>query len=267
MRRCSSCLSLGANRSEVASPRRGLGEAGGLYRTSLDDEAEQYRVRVDGFTHIRQGTRVVYTMTVSRGNAHWPIRRRFRQVVLLHSRLLATLGRKSELPPLPPRVTVLSIFSPHGELFLGRRAQMLQEYFDSLLSVVNLEDSDALYTFLCSVDIDSMGYEQLLRLGEELGQATSQLPVPTSKIRDLAVGCPPSLSSAGLGECCVICREPMVEGEDIRVLVCGHKYHFDCISQWLHVNNTCCVCQSMAVATRSFGSSAPRASAGTAITA
>jgi hypothetical protein len=49
---------------------------------------------------------------------------------------------------------------------------------------------------------------------------------------------------------CVICQENMNvndENADIRILPCGHQFHFDCIAGWLKHRNTCCICNGAAV--------------------
>ncbi|KAL2896982.1 hypothetical protein RDABS01_038766 [Bienertia sinuspersici] len=42
---------------------------------------------------------------------------------------------------------------------------------------------------------------------------------------------------------CSICKEDFVVNEEIRKLGCNHLYHFDCITPWLQINNTCPVCR------------------------
>jgi len=46
---------------------------------------------------------------------------------------------------------------------------------------------------------------------------------------------------------CYICLEKL--DKNIAILNCGHKYHFDCISSWIHKKNTwrrvCTVCQDI----------------------
>ena len=32
---------------------------------------------------------------------------------------------------------------------------------------------------------------------------------------------------------CIICLEDMKVGEKIRILECGHLYHYDCINAWI----------------------------------
>ncbi|CAK9038872.1 Hypothetical protein SCF082_LOCUS22808, partial [Durusdinium trenchii] len=92
------------------------------------EEVPEYSVQVDGFEPARRGRHVIYSLTIRRGDAHWPIRRRFRQdrVAKLHEQLLLGFGRssmKSGLPRLPPKVTCRSLFfGQQDQRFLQMRA-------------------------------------------------------------------------------------------------------------------------------------------------
>ncbi|KMZ56389.1 hypothetical protein ZOSMA_96G00650 [Zostera marina] len=46
---------------------------------------------------------------------------------------------------------------------------------------------------------------------------------------------------------CSICQEQILQNETIVVLDCGHDYHFDCIKQWLLIQNKCPNCRAMAI--------------------
>ncbi|CAJ1434132.1 unnamed protein product [Effrenium voratum] len=87
--RCSRCL------ERCVSPCRHQGgserEAAGAFPE--EEEVPEYSVQVDGFEPARRGRHVIYTLIIRRGTAHWPIRRRFRQVVKLHEQLLQSFGR------------------------------------------------------------------------------------------------------------------------------------------------------------------------------
>ena len=32
---------------------------------------------------------------------------------------------------------------------------------------------------------------------------------------------------------CIICLEPMIINDRVRILRCGHMYHYDCINKWI----------------------------------
>jgi hypothetical protein len=32
---------------------------------------------------------------------------------------------------------------------------------------------------------------------------------------------------------CIICLEPMLVGDKVRILDCGHMYHYNCINKWI----------------------------------
>eukprot|EP00928_Gymnodinium_smaydae_P007795 TRINITY_DN12793_c0_g3_i1.p1 TRINITY_DN12793_c0_g3~~TRINITY_DN12793_c0_g3_i1.p1 ORF type:complete len:315 (+),score=39.66 TRINITY_DN12793_c0_g3_i1:70-1014(+) len=249
---------------------------------SLLDEESPYHVRVDGFQRARGRGRnrpIVYTMTVTHGNARWPIRRRFRQVAVLHDRLVQGLGRgamRDGLPRPPPRVTFRSlVLGSQSREFLRVRSAELQAYLDRLLLYIPFVDQcEALREFLCTIDMTDMSYDRLLELEEALGNAsTVTVGLDEKAIEALpsrpAQPPPPSRGAPGAdagvtsddpGKC-VICQEVLdppwqqdlvgakgeagsVEQSDIRVLPCGHEYHFHCIARWLAQSNVCCVCQS-----------------------
>mmetsp|Transcript_26493 Transcript_26493/g.81539 ORF Transcript_26493/g.81539 Transcript_26493/m.81539 type:complete len:264 (-) Transcript_26493:82-873(-) len=224
---------------------------------SGEDEEEmlEYRVRVDGFEFARRTRHVIYSITVFRGDAHWPIRRRFRQVATLHNQLLQGLGRsaiKDGLPRLPPRVTCRSVWhGPHDERFLSARAARLQRYFEALLRYIPYVDHcEALHEFLCSVDVSLMSYDALYDLGQAIGRAGGNAPavdpaaiaaLPRRSAEAEAAGAVPVPCR------CVICQDALEADEDVRVLPCGHEYHYGCIAKWILQSNTCCVCQGLAV--------------------
>jgi len=231
----------------------GLGEGTAGSRESLVEEGG-YFIRVDGFEVGRRSRHVVYTLTVMHGAARWPIRRRYRQVAALHAQLVQGLGRsavKDGLPSPPPKITCRSLWhGPHDERFLATRATRLQNYFNELLRYIPYVDQcEALHEFLCSVDVNAMSYDALLDLEQAIGRAPTGPGVDPSAIaalprRSIAKD---AGSLVGAISMCVICQESLEAEEDVRVLPCGHVYHFNCIAQWIPQSNTCCVCQSVAV--------------------
>uniref|UniRef100_A0A7S1AV77 RING-type E3 ubiquitin transferase n=1 Tax=Noctiluca scintillans TaxID=2966 RepID=A0A7S1AV77_NOCSC len=213
-----------------------------------------YRLHVEGFELRPHRRFAIFTMAVEHGGVRWPISRRFRQVSALHRSLLRSLGQSSMgkgLPALPPRVTCLSVC--RGQLddrFLQARVCELQTYFDDLLRYIpNVEQSEALYEFLCCIDVSAMSYDTLLDLEQAVGSVGEKNLPSDSQIAALPAWSSTSPSWRGVfkTDCCVVCQEYMLEHEDTRVLPCGHRYHFQCISRWLQESNSCCVCQSVAV--------------------
>ncbi|XP_046841239.1 E3 ubiquitin-protein ligase ZNRF3-like [Xenia sp. Carnegie-2017] len=49
-------------------------------------------------------------------------------------------------------------------------------------------------------------------------------------------------STLNIGAFCVICLEEFKEGEDVRVVSCGHEFHLKCVDPWLLTNYTCPLC-------------------------
>lgn len=43
---------------------------------------------------------------------------------------------------------------------------------------------------------------------------------------------------------CRICLEQFVNGEELRLLPCFHKYHKDCVDHWLKMSSKCPICKS-----------------------
>jgi len=231
-----------------------------------EEALNTYTLTVDGFEIARRGRFVVYRMTVSNGQAQWPIRRRFRQVHDLHTSLLEGLGRSAimdGLPRPPCRLHWRSMVQgPTSRAFLTARVYALQQYFNALLRFIPYVDQcEALYEFLCSLDLHNMTYDALLDLEEAMGRVgDNQPPVDARAIAELPKRVSESsfsffsptlvTSRSGLMEDvrCVVCQERLEDDQDIRVLPCNHEYHFECIAKWLTHSNSCCICQRVAVA-------------------
>ncbi|KAF3442855.1 hypothetical protein FNV43_RR16773 [Rhamnella rubrinervis] len=93
------------------------------------------------------------------------------------------------------------------------------------------------------LDIDNMSYEELLALGERIGN------VNTGLSEDLIAKCLTETiycSSDQIQEegSCVICLEEYNNMDDVGALkTCGHDYHVNCIKKWLSMKNSCPICK------------------------
>ena len=41
---------------------------------------------------------------------------------------------------------------------------------------------------------------------------------------------------------CIICLDDMKIGDNIKILKCGHIYHYKCINEWFNVKKECPIC-------------------------
>ncbi|XP_057984161.1 probable E3 ubiquitin-protein ligase ZFP1 isoform X2 [Malania oleifera] len=97
------------------------------------------------------------------------------------------------------------------------------------------------------LDIDNMSYEELLALGERIGNVSTGLSEDLiSKCLTETIYC----SSDQIQEegTCVICLEEYKNMDDVGALkICGHDYHVGCIKQWLSMKNSCPICKATAL--------------------
>lgn len=98
------------------------------------------------------------------------------------------------------------------------------------------------------LDIDEMGYEELLALGERIGHVSTGLSEDLiSKSLRETIYC--SSDQNQDEETCAICLEEYKNMDDIGMMkTCGHDYHVACIKQWLTMKNTCPICKATALA-------------------
>ncbi|KAL5752989.1 hypothetical protein ACOSP7_023167 [Xanthoceras sorbifolium] len=99
-----------------------------------------------------------------------------------------------------------------------------------------------------AIDVDSLSYEELLELEEEIGPVTTRLSSNSILIHLKQRKYQLEASTPAEGDLCCVCQEEYVAGDNIGKLDCGHEYHADCISQWLVLNNTCPVCKARGLA-------------------
>ncbi|KAG8055927.1 hypothetical protein GUJ93_ZPchr0001g30682 [Zizania palustris] len=122
--------------------------------------------------------------------------------------------------------------------------------FSSLYEVSNVVDEHR----DMRLDIDSMTYEELLALEEQIGDVNTGLG-NSHIVEKLKTGlyvpgssCVSNKSSESSleNDACIICQEEYRVKECIGTLDCGHMYHEDCIKQWLMVKNLCPICKTTA---------------------
>ncbi|KAA8526794.1 hypothetical protein F0562_008977 [Nyssa sinensis] len=109
------------------------------------------------------------------------------------------------------------------------------------------------------LDIDHMSYEELLALGERIGNVgTGLLEETITSHLKTRTNVSSTTTFVNLDEAayvdqetdfCVICQIDYKNQEKIGILDCGHEYHVDCIKKWLLVKNACPICKSMALTT------------------
>ena len=85
------------------------------------------------------------------------------------------------------------------------------------------------------------------KLADELRQtlcSTSPPPTPCDGERIVAT----TTGRVSIDAACSVCLECFADGESLIVLPdCKHKFHADCLSDWLEQNNSCPVCREVAV--------------------
>lgn len=104
------------------------------------------------------------------------------------------------------------------------------------------------------LDIDNMSYEQLLALEERMGTVSTALTEEALSecIKKSFYQSSPSDDAAESSNedkddndiKCSICQEEYVVADEVGSLKCEHKYHVDCIQQWLRLKNWCPICKA-----------------------
>ncbi|WOG88046.1 hypothetical protein DCAR_0207279 [Daucus carota subsp. sativus] len=93
------------------------------------------------------------------------------------------------------------------------------------------------------LDVDNMTYEELLALGERIGNVSTGLSEDTvfKRITE-KVYC---LGDQNYDEQCTICLdEYKIDVDTIgKLKSCGHEYHVDCIKKWLGLKKFCPICK------------------------
>ncbi|KAL4161906.1 hypothetical protein PRNP1_002456 [Phytophthora ramorum] len=118
-----------------------------------------------------------------------------------------------------------------------------QQEYNQRSSLSTSSALSGLIEYQRNVDPDNMTYEELLRLGEEVGD------VKKERWRRMAVQVLSSLPthrwtrdhSEDLS--CIICQYNFVPNDRAMTLPCAHVFHEDCVGGWIHENNNCPLCK------------------------
>ncbi|XP_019414037.1 PREDICTED: probable E3 ubiquitin-protein ligase RHG1A [Lupinus angustifolius] len=103
------------------------------------------------------------------------------------------------------------------------------------------------------LDIDEMSYEELLALGERIGNVstglseemiTAQMKTKTYSVPATVINLEEVASEEPETASCIICMDEYQNQEKIGILQCGHECHADCLRKWLLVKNVCPICKS-----------------------
>ena len=85
-------------------------------------------------------------------------------------------------------------------------------------------------------------YEDLLRLQDEVGFV--QRGLTPHQISVLPTETFDKASAVEEEASCAICLERYVEGDTLRILPCGERFHRECIDRWLAQSATCPLCRT-----------------------
>merc|ERR1712146_406614 len=90
-------------------------------------------------------------------------------------------------------------------------------------------------------------YDQLLDLGERLGNVAQERWRVEG--REAVQAIPVIEFKAGGAETrtkdtkCLVCQYDFEDGEELKLLPCGHAFHKECIDGWLESHKTCVTCK------------------------
>ena len=86
---------------------------------------------------------------------------------------------------------------------------------------------------------DSIGmtYEQMVALDEGIDTPLPQDVVDSFPVKRYEGGGKPENAQ------CAICMEPIIKGDELRLISCGHEFHRSCVDRWFHQRSTCPFCR------------------------
>ncbi|CAK9167127.1 unnamed protein product [Ilex paraguariensis] len=176
---------------------------------------------------------------------------------LLTPGLFMTRFERHNAPPIPreqrnidvARRGAMLVFEIRRVLDLLRRSDPVQDEFYREPEEEG-EDDDEEDDVLEDMhfDVDDMSYEQLLALGNQIGNVSCGVNKDT--IFTHLKRCRYQSGTAGpqvdRPRCC-ICLDGYINGQGVGNLDCGHDFHFHCIRDWLLEKNCCPLCKRTAL--------------------
>ncbi|OAY54816.1 probable E3 ubiquitin-protein ligase ZFP1 [Manihot esculenta] len=169
--------------------------------------------------------------------------------------------------PGPIQPTGLRIYRPHREGFVSetsirhRNVPHLRVLPTDGVALLEFTDYYELENYVdhhsdMRLDIEDMSYEELLALGERIGNVStglseetirSQLKIRTYSLSPMSINLEEMACMDQETDSCIICQDEYKDQEKIGSLECGHEYHADCLKKWLQVKNVCPICKSEAL--------------------
>ncbi|EOA33410.1 hypothetical protein CARUB_v10020494mg [Capsella rubella] len=149
-------------------------------------------------------------------------------------------------------------FDSHST-FLTSRAErseryhrhLLQPYPDGLAEMMMMQNGVVMGGVVSSNDhfrdlrlnVDNMTYEQLLELGDRIGHVNTGLNEKQIKscLRKVK---PFRFDTPFEDRKCIICQEEYEAKDEVGKLGCGHRFHIQCVKQWLARKNSCPICKT-----------------------
>ncbi|XP_054788170.1 E3 ubiquitin ligase BIG BROTHER-related-like [Prosopis cineraria] len=93
------------------------------------------------------------------------------------------------------------------------------------------------------IDPDELSYEELIELGEFIGEERRGLSANEIPCCLHPYTCHFAENKTGIDRC-VICQVEYEEGQALMALQCEHPYHSECITKWLQIKKVCPICST-----------------------
>ncbi|GMH21882.1 hypothetical protein Nepgr_023725 [Nepenthes gracilis] len=123
--------------------------------------------------------------------------------------------------------------SSSGNLFVSLDFEELEFLDGEASNNDEMEEDD--------IDPDELSYEELIALGEIIGEETRGLSAEEISSSFCPYVCRFAECKTTIDRC-VVCQVEYEEGETVVALQCGHPFHAGCIDKWLQIKKVCPIC-------------------------